>query len=132
MQTLSLRGNKISRQGGLQVASMLQVNQTLRSLDIAETDASTDVVIAMATVLHGNRYIECLDISSPLLHSRGEETTVHLAEMLRINSTLTTLHLSKHGMTDSGLFVLCKNLQENTTLQYLDLSWLVGVHSACI
>jgi Ran GTPase-activating protein (RanGAP) involved in mRNA processing and transport len=104
------------------MAAMLQVNQTLQSLDMAGTDATTDVVIAMATVLHGNKYLEHLDISSPLLHSRGEETTVHLAEMLRVNSTLTTLHLSKHGMTDSGLFVLCKSLKENTTLQYLDLS----------
>ena len=113
------------------MAAMLQVNQTLQSLDMAGTDATTDVVIAMATVLHGNKYLEHLDISSPLLHSRGEETTVHLAEMLRVNSTLTTLHLSKHGMTDSGLFVLCKSLKENTTLQYLDLSWYayVGEHT---
>ena len=123
VQKLSLRGNKLGTQGGIQVASMLQVNQTVQSVDIAETDLSSDVLVAMATVLHGNQYVECLDLSRPLLHSRQEETIVHLSEMLRINSTLTTLHLSKHGLTDSGLEVLCRGLRENSTIANLNLSW---------
>ena len=123
VQKLSLRGNKLGTQGGIQVASMLQVNQTVQSVDIAETDLSSDVLVAMATVLHGNQYVECLDLSRPLLHSRQEETIVHFSEMLRINSTLTTLHLSKHGLTDSGLEVLCRGLRENSTIANLNLSW---------
>ena len=125
VQYLSLRGNKIGHHGGLQVAAMLQVNQTLQSLDMANTDASTDVIIAMATVLRFNRYLESVDLSRPLLHSCREETTVHIAEMLRVNSHLTSLRLAKHGMTDSGVSVLCKSMRENNSLTFLDLSWYV-------
>ena len=71
------------------MASMLQVNTTLKKLSMAHTDLHTDSVIAMATVLHGNQSISCIDMSRPLLHSHMEETTIHISKMLKVKSAFS-------------------------------------------
>lgn len=45
--------------------------------------------------------------------------------LLQINTTLQELHLSNHGMTDTGVKWICNNLKANTSLLHLNLSWLV-------
>lgn len=84
MSTLSLGGCKIGHSGGIHIASMLQVNNTIRKLDLSSTDLDTDCVIAIATVLHGNKSVSSIDLSRPLLHSKFEETTVHISKMLQV------------------------------------------------
>ena len=112
---LLLNGCKIGAQGGIHIASMLQVeieyfltsappysavlgrpltllfssqlfqvNQTLEHLELAYTDLNTDCIIAMATVLHGNQALRRVDLSRPLLHSKLEETTLHISKMLQV------------------------------------------------
>jgi hypothetical protein len=76
----------------------------------------------MATVLHGNQTLRSVDLSRPLLHSRLEESTIHISRMLQVNSTLTELKLSLHSMTDTGCEWLCRHLRENTSLTHLDVS----------
>ena len=61
-----------------------QVNQSLACLGLAYTDIDTDCIIAMATVLHGNRTLRSVDLSRPLLHSRLEESTIHISRMLQV------------------------------------------------
>ena len=41
----------------------------------------------------------------------------------QVNTALRELHLSKHGMTDTGVEWICRMLKENQTLTVLDLSW---------
>ena len=82
--SLSLGGCKIGHSGGIHIASMLQVNSTIRKLDLSSTDLDTDCVIAIATVLHGNRSLTSIDLSRPLLHSKFEETTIHISKMLQV------------------------------------------------
>lgn len=81
---LELNGCKMGHKGGLQIASMLQVNVTIKRLGLGRTDLSTDCIIAMATVLQGNKALQSVDLSRPLLHSLLEETTVHLSKMLQV------------------------------------------------
>lgn len=83
-----LDGNSIGRKGGIQVAAMLQVNRTLTTLQLARTDLETDCIIAMATVLHGNSTLECVDLTRPLLHSKLEEPTIHISKMLQVGVSL--------------------------------------------
>ena len=81
-------GNRLERKGGVQLAAMLQVNTKLTHLSIASTDLHTDSIIALSTVLHGNRTLQSLDISRPLLHSNLEESTIHISKMLKVKKYL--------------------------------------------
>ena len=128
---------------------MLQVNTTLTHLTLSNTHLHTDCIIAIATVLHGNQTIQCLDLSRPLLHSCLEESTIHISKMLKvlllllllqefyelvccsqINCTLKEIHLSKHGMTDTGVkwMAMCLMENPNSSLTHLDLSWSALMH----
>ncbi len=83
--TLILDGCKIGHRGGISLASMLQVNKSLQKLSLSATDLDTDSVIALATVLQGNTSLTSLDLSRPLLHSKLEETTIHISRMLQVS-----------------------------------------------
>ena len=83
---LCLDGCKLGNAGGIQVAAMLQVNRTILQLSLANTDLDTDCIIAMATVLQGNQSLQKIDLSRPLLHSKLEESTIHLSRMLQVDT----------------------------------------------
>lgn len=122
LHTIVLDGNTLGHVGGLQVAAMLQVNLSIARLGLASTDLDTDSVIAMATVLGANKVLRAVDISRPLLHSKMEESTIHLSTMLQVNNSLQELHLAKHTITDTGVEWLCRYLSTNATLKHLNLS----------
>ena len=75
------------------MAAMLQVNTTLTHLSLSNTHLHTDCIIAMATVLNGNRTIKYIDLSRPLLHSCLEESTIHLSKMLKVIKYTSYLYL---------------------------------------
>lgn len=122
LKSLRLTGNKIGNRGGMFFAQMLQINTTLEALDLGDTDLKTESVIAFATVLNNNRTLKALNLNRPILFSEQEETTIHFAKMLKVNTTLEELHLQKYTMRDDGATRLAENLMENYSLQYLDLS----------
>ncbi|KAG8445201.1 hypothetical protein GDO86_010107 [Hymenochirus boettgeri] len=97
--SLRMTGNKIGNKGGMVFASMLQINSTLEELDLGDCDL----------------------LQKKCIFTFKEYTTIHLAEMLKLNKTLTELHLCKHEMTDFGVQRLCDALLENSHLKYLDL-----------
>ena len=107
------------------MASMLQVNSIITTLSLADTDLTTDCIIALSTILRANQSITSIDLSNPLLHSHQEDTTCHIAQMLEINKCLKELKLQKHGMTDYGAEMLCRFLKRNHALTKLDISWYV-------
>ncbi|XP_065496424.1 leucine-rich repeat-containing protein 34 [Caloenas nicobarica] len=119
---LRMTGNKIGRQGGLAFATMLPSNSTLERLDLGDCDLDTECLIALATALNLNQSVKAINLNRPLLHSQREETTVHVALTLKINSSLVELHLGKHEMKNFGVQQLCEALYMNSTLRYLDLS----------
>ena len=63
---------------------MLQVNRSIARLGLNSCDLDTDCLIALATVLQGSQSIKQIDLSRPLLHSRMEETTIHISKMLQV------------------------------------------------
>ncbi|NWU87224.1 LRC34 protein, partial [Onychorhynchus coronatus] len=119
---MRMTGNKIGDQGGMFFASMLQSNSTLEKLDLGDCDLGLHCLIAIATALIRNRSIRAINLNRPLLYSQEEETTVHIAQMLKNNPSLVELHLSKHDMKNFGVERLCEALYENSSLRYLDLS----------
>ncbi|NXK94407.1 LRC34 protein, partial [Formicarius rufipectus] len=119
---MRMTGNKIGNQGGMFFASMLQINSTLEKLDLGDCDLGLQCLIAIATALTQNKSLKAINLNRPLLFSQEEETTVHIARMLKNNSSLVELHLSKHEMKNFGVERLCEALYENSNLRYLDLS----------
>ncbi|XP_010005197.1 PREDICTED: leucine-rich repeat-containing protein 34 [Chaetura pelagica] len=119
---LRMTGNKIGNKGGMFFASMLEINSTLEKLDLGDCDMGTRCLIAIAIALKQNKSLKAINLSRPLLYSQEEETTVHIALMLKINSSLVELHLCKHDMKNFGVERLCEALYRNSTLRYLDLS----------
>ncbi|NXG74484.1 LRC34 protein, partial [Baryphthengus martii] len=118
---LRMTGNKIGNKGGMFFASMLQINSTLEKLDLGDCDMGTRCLIAIATALTQNKSLKAINLNRPLLYSQEEETTVHVALMLKKNSSLVELHLCKHEMKNFGVERLCEALYENSSLRYLDL-----------
>jgi hypothetical protein len=58
-----------------------------------------------------------------------EETTVHLARMLKTNRSLLHLSLQKHGIREKGCMWLADALREHPTLTSLDLSRHAMAHA---
>ncbi|TRZ17377.1 hypothetical protein HGM15179_009736 [Zosterops borbonicus] len=119
---LRMTGNKIGNQGGMFFASMLRINSTLEKLDLGDCDLGLHCLISTSIALTQNKSLKAINLNRPLLSSQQEETTVHVAWMLRINSSLVELHLGKHGMKNFGVERLCEALYGNSSLRYLDLS----------
>lgn len=84
VKNLQLNGCKIGRKGGIAIASMLQINPHIHTLGLRSADLDADSVIAMATVLQANRALTCVDLSRPLIYTLLEEPTIHLSRMLRV------------------------------------------------
>ncbi|XP_031562259.1 leucine-rich repeat-containing protein 34-like [Actinia tenebrosa] len=122
LRELKLNGNKIGNKGGMAIAGTLQVNTVLEELDISEVDLKTESVIAMATVLNYNNTLKVLVMNRPLLFSHQEETTVHIARMLKVNIRLKEIHLTHYDIRDFGAERIKENLYENLTLTHLNLS----------
>ncbi|XP_072789702.1 leucine-rich repeat-containing protein 34 isoform X2 [Taeniopygia guttata] len=119
---LRMTGNKIGNQGGMFFASMLKNNSALEKLDLGDCDVGPQCLTATAIALTQNKSLKAINLNRPLLSSQQEETTVHMARMLRSNSSLVELHLGKHEMKNFGVEQLCEALYENSSLRYLDLS----------
>ncbi|NXN90969.1 LRC34 protein, partial [Rhinopomastus cyanomelas] len=119
---LRMTGNKIGNEGGMFFALMLQNNSTLEKLDLGDSDMGAQCLIAIATALKWNKSMKMINLNRPLLYSQEEETTVHIALMLKNNLSLVELHLCKHEMKNFGVERLCEALYKNSSLRYLDLS----------
>ncbi|XP_021250272.1 leucine-rich repeat-containing protein 34 isoform X5 [Numida meleagris] len=132
---LDLKYNMLTDVGVKHVAAFLQENSTLRYLNLMFNDIGTSgaelianalrgtqCLIAIASVLTQNKAVKAINLNRPLLYSQEEHTTVHIALMLRNNSSLVELHLCKHEMKSFGVERLCEALYENCSLRYLDLS----------
>ncbi|XP_068137084.1 leucine-rich repeat-containing protein 34 isoform X3 [Hyperolius riggenbachi] len=132
---LDLRFNNLTDKGAVQIAKFLQEGCFLFYLNLMGNDIETDgaahiakalhgvqSLIAFATVLRQNTSLKSINLNRPLFYALQEDTTIHIALMLKTNNTLKELHLSKHEMTDFGVERLCEALHENTALEYLDLS----------
>ncbi|XP_040422994.1 leucine-rich repeat-containing protein 34 isoform X5 [Cygnus olor] len=104
---LDLRYNVLTDVGAKHMTTFLQGTQCL---------------IAIATALTQNKSVKAINLNRPLLYSQEEETTVHVASMLKNNSSLVELHLCKHEIKSFGVERLCEALYENCSLRYLDLS----------
>lgn len=105
---LKLSGNKLGGPGGMALADLLQHNSTLERVYASNCELDVAALVALATVLHNNASLRVLDVSRPLAKTLMDEPAAHFARMLKVNSTLFELDMSKTGVTDYGLQLLAE------------------------
>ena len=122
LQILTVAGNKFGPAGAAEIAEVLLVGNSLRSLDIANTDQNSQSLIPLSTVLMSNSCIEFLDVSRTTPYTDELTLTDHFSKLLSITTSLGTLKLSKCEISDSGANSLAFYLRANTSLKHLDIS----------
>jgi Ran GTPase-activating protein (RanGAP) involved in mRNA processing and transport len=123
LEELVLDANPLGDAGGAAIAALVESLPRLAHLRLCRCDLGVDGLIALASALGRSATLRLLDLSEPLLFSRNEETTSHLARALTANASLVRLALRKHPhLTDTSVEMLTDALLDNAVLQELDLS----------
>ncbi|ORX48447.1 hypothetical protein BCR36DRAFT_354816 [Piromyces finnis] len=99
-------------------ANMLQVNTTLKVLQLRNASFGDTGVALIAKALQTNHVLERLEINNCCTAEYGSHA---LAESLKINKSLQTLNLSQNPLSDRGGIAIVNALQENSTLKALIL-----------
>lgn len=110
LRVLRLDGNALGGTGGMAVAEMLQANSALQHLSLSNCGLTTESLVALATVLRDNSSLLSLDVSRPLAQTIMDEPAAHFARMLKVNTALEELDLSKVGLRDFGLRLILEEL----------------------
>ena len=121
LRHFNINGNPVHNEGGMHLARMLLSNRTLQVVDFGSTQLGTEAIIALATVLKTQPFVEEINLDNPRLYSLEEETAQHLAHMLSINASIRKISLKKHRIRDAGTKVIAERLQDNTALTEIDL-----------
>ncbi|KAL1512428.1 hypothetical protein AB1Y20_005683 [Prymnesium parvum] len=119
LTSLHLEGNEIGDEGAAHIAEALKTNATLTSLNLrgAPPLRRRDRHATRPTALR-----PCLALH--LSHTRnkiGDEGAAHIAEALKTNATLTSLHLTSNNIGAEGAAHIAETLKTNTTLTSLNL-----------
>ena len=123
LQYVNLNGNCIKTEGVISLVSLLLNCLGILELDLGNNSIDHDGIIAITTALNKAHFsLEVLNLENPALNSIMQETAVHFAKMLSINSTLKKLSLRKMKLRCDGIFTLTNHLVENSRLRVLDLS----------
>lgn len=120
---VNLNGNVIEKRGAIHVIKFVLTCPTLIELDVGNNQINHDGIIAITTALNrANFTLETLNIENPTFNSVMQETAIHLAKMLAINTSLQKLSLKKYRLRCDGMFTLSQHLLENNVLRVLDIS----------
>jgi hypothetical protein len=124
LEELVLDANPLGELGGAAIAGLVECLPSLTQLRLCRCELGIDAIIALCASLARTASLRLLDLSEPLLTSRNEEATSHIARALTGNATLARLVLRKHPcMSDTSTEALCDALLDNAVLSELDLSY---------
>ncbi|XP_034943748.1 leucine-rich repeat-containing protein 34-like [Chelonus insularis] len=129
-KSLRLNGNKFRTKSAKKIALMLLNNPYIEHLDVAEVDQTLSSLIYFITVLRPdqnnfNNTLKVLDLSRPLPDFMQTFDSFHFATligaMLKVNTSLTELHLQKCNFSCHDIESMCVEGKYNKTLHLLDL-----------
>ena len=106
--------------GAESVGEMMKANKTLKFLNVSNNLIGDDGISAIASGIISNTstaLIE-LNISGYEFHSKG---TKSIADVLKANTTLKSLNISRNNIGDDEISTLGHGIQDNTTLTELHL-----------
>jgi len=122
LRRVDMSQNPVGKRGGLALVELLQFSMSLLELYLADTEADTDVLVAMSTtLLLAQPGLKVLSLENPRIGTKQEDHTVHLGRMLRVNTGICEIYLGKCKFRDEGIRQLVPFLMENKTLRVLDL-----------
>ena len=123
--------------GAQHLAQALCVNTSVKTLKLSHNPLDDEVAKALAEMLGGNGAESSGTVNTTLEHVDlsycyiGPVGTQHLAQALRVNTSVKTLDLSRNPLDDEGAKALAEMLggngaessgTVNTTLEHVDLS----------
>jgi Ran GTPase-activating protein (RanGAP) involved in mRNA processing and transport len=119
IKTLNLMCNYFGNSGAMDIADILEINNTIVTLVLYMNDIGDKGAIGLASALSINISLTTLDLS---YNNIGDLGAIALAKMLHTNTTLTKLYLAANNISDDGAAALGEALTENTTLCELALN----------
>jgi Ran GTPase-activating protein (RanGAP) involved in mRNA processing and transport len=119
LTTLILARNGIGDEASGCICRQLQVNKTLRTLNLSGNHLSTTFLRKLYSVLHNSCRLRTLNLSKNRLGPECEDT---LSLLLQEFSGLHHLNLSGNPLKDAAFVPIANGLTHNTTLLTLDLS----------
>ncbi|EPZ35431.1 hypothetical protein O9G_003690 [Rozella allomycis CSF55] len=122
LKHLNLSNNEIENEGGMFLASMLQVNSTLKKLEIASCGLKTEAILSFYIVLLKNTGISYIDLGDPLRRHSKDDLIVHATKLIHINPRLKHIGISKHSITDTDAEIFSKCLGVTCNLESIDIS----------
>eukprot|EP01006_Ploeotia_vitrea_P016562 TRINITY_DN4728_c0_g1_i1.p1 TRINITY_DN4728_c0_g1~~TRINITY_DN4728_c0_g1_i1.p1 ORF type:complete len:371 (+),score=13.09 TRINITY_DN4728_c0_g1_i1:32-1144(+) len=120
----SIQGNDIGEEGGTAMAAMLKGNNTLQTLNLGSCGIKTGTIIGLATALQEQPSLTSLNIDKPLLPGLQENLTAaqHLGEMIKLNSTLTEINMSRFKMNDEMMQLMTPAFIHNQSVIAMNFS----------
>ena len=121
---VSLRHYTLGKQGATAVAECLKENDSIESLDLADTWLEREGATALAEALEVNATIQYLDVSHNRLgmdDGRGIGG-IAISKALRSSQQLTDVCISNNRLCDKVAEHISESLRKNATLTRLDLS----------
>ena len=136
---ISLKLCNINNNGAVSIAKAIQMNTTLRTLDISSNETSLDGGVftsgydfnklknqitregakIVAIAIQVNTTLQKLDLS---FNKTSDDGAGFISDSLKINKSLKELNMSKTEITSEGAKMIAEALWLNTTLKQLDLS----------
>lgn len=83
---------------------LVQLNQSLKTLQLANCDLNLSTLVALSTSLANNSSLTSLNLDRPILSSKQEENADHFSRVLGYHPTLQELSL-RHGETKTRLSI---------------------------
>ncbi|KAJ3212140.1 hypothetical protein HDU67_004010 [Dinochytrium kinnereticum] len=119
LQELDLSFNEIGDRGGRAIASFLKDDKYLRILKLNSNSIGPDGGIAIAKALNINETLQVIDISD---NSIADPGGMEIAAMLQINTALSHIYMRGCNLAANSLIAIFTVLQNNQTIEFLDIS----------
>ena len=138
LEHVDLSWCRIGPVGAQHLAQALRVNTSVKTLKLSRNPLGDEGAKALAEMLGGNGTESSGIVNTTLEHvdlswcSIGPVGAQHLAQALRVNTSVKTLNLFCNNLHDEGVKTLAEMLggngaessgTVNTTLEHVDLSW---------
>ena len=118
-QLISLILRNIIKHGMISIAEAIQVNTTLKNLDISGNNISDAGAAAISDSLTSNSSLAKLNISSNNITSEGAKK---IAQAIQVNTILKKLDISSNNISDAGVAAISDSLKRNSSLAKLNMS----------
>ena len=119
---LDLSSNKLNDHAGSYIARILKRNKTLVKIEIDNNELGSVACKAFGEALQVNTTLETLILDSNPLASTSPQGMLALADSLRSNNTLVTLHIHRTGIDAATGNALANCMEENDKILFLDFS----------